>query len=131
YIVAAGATIGGSGTLGGNLTVSGSVAPGLIGAAGTLAVAGNAKFEPESTALFQIGGTAANQFDQLNLTGALTAGGTLNVSLINGFTPAAGYAFDILDFASATGSFTLNLPALGGGLSWNTASLLTTGTISV
>jgi autotransporter-associated beta strand protein len=130
YTVAAGATLGGTGTTSGNLTVNGVVNPGTTGA-GTLTVSGNGAFNAGSTALFQLGGTAVGQFDKLAFSGTLAAGGVLDVDLINGFTPSAGNAFDILDFTSATGSFTLNLPALGGGLSWNTSQLLTTGTISV
>jgi hypothetical protein len=43
-----------------------------------------------------------------------------------------GNVFDLLDFASASGSFnTLNLPSLSAGLAWNTSNLLTTGQISV
>jgi hypothetical protein len=51
--------------------------------------------------------------------------------LINGFVPAVGNSFDILDFASAAGSFSLSLPNLGAGKAWNTSTLLTNGTISV
>lgn len=132
YSVAAGATIGGGGTLGGNLTVSGTVDPGAVGAvAGTLAVTGNATFVTGSTATFEIGGTGAAQFDQLNMTGTLTAGGTLAVSLIGGFVPNVNDSFDILDFTTATGAFALTLQSPGPGKAWNTSSLLTTGTISV
>lgn len=130
YAVAAGATLGGSGSTSGALTVNGVVNPGTAGA-GTLTVNGNGTFVGGSTALFQIGGATAGQFDKLSLTGTLTAGGTLDVDLINGFTPTAGNSFDILDFTTATGAFSLSLPSLGGGLSWNTSQLLTTGTISV
>ena len=130
YTVAAGATLGGTGSTSGALTVSGIVNPGTAGA-GTLTVNGNGTFVSGSTALFQIGGATAGQFDKLSLTGTLAAGGTLDVDLINGFTPTAGNSFDILDFTTATGAFSLSLPALGGRLSWNTSQLLTTGTISV
>ena len=126
----AGATLGGTGSTSGNLTVSGIVNPGTAGA-GTLTVNGNGVFNAGSTALFKLGGTAARQFDKLSLSGTLGAGGLLDIDLINGFTPSAGNSFDILDFTTATGTFTLSLPALGGGLSWNTSQLLTTGTISV
>ena len=130
YTVAACATLGGTGSTSGALTVSGVVNPGTAGA-GTLTVNGNGTFVGGSTALFQIGGATAGQFDKLSLTGTLAAGGTLDVDLINGFTPTAGNSFDMLDFTTATGAFALSLPALGGGLSWNTSQLLTTGTISV
>lgn len=86
-----------------------------------------------SDLFIEIGGTAAgSQFDKVNVADQLSVGGTLNVSLINGFAPAAGQSFDILDFAALNGTFnTLNLPALAGGLSWNTSQLYTTGTLSI
>ena len=71
-------------------------------------------------------------FDQLDITGALAAAGTLDISLSGGFSPADGDSFDILNFASASGSFdSINLPALGGSLDWDTDSLLTDGILSV
>ena len=130
YTVAAGATLGGTGSTSGALTVNGVVNPGTTGA-GTLTVNGNGTFANGSTALFQLGGTTVGQFDKLSLTGTLAAGGTLDIDLINGFTPTAGNSFDLLDFTTASGTFALSLPTLGGGLSWNTSQLLTTGTISV
>jgi fibronectin-binding autotransporter adhesin len=130
YSVAAGATLGGTGSTSGALTVSGFVSPGA-NSAGTLTVNGSGTFNTGSTALFELGGVGAGQFDRLVFSGALAAGGTLGVNLINGFSPTAGNSFDILDFTTATGAFSLSLPALGGGLSWNTSQLLTTGTISV
>ncbi len=36
-----------------------------------------------------------------------------------------------MDFVSSTGSFTLSLPTLAGGLSWDTANLLTSGVLAV
>jgi MYXO-CTERM domain-containing protein len=132
YTVAAGATLGGAGSIAANITSTGIVSPGNNAAtAGPLAVTGNVTMNAGSTTLIEIGGTTAGQFDELNINGSLAAGGTFDVDLIGGFNPAAGNSFDVLDFGSATGTFTLSLPALGGGLAWNTASLLTTGTISV
>jgi MYXO-CTERM domain-containing protein len=94
-------------------------------------VTGNVTANAGSTTLIEIGGTGAGQFDELNIVGSLSAGGTFDVDLIGGFNPAAGNSFDVLDFLSASGSYTLSLPSLGAGLAWNTASLLNTGTISV
>ena len=40
-----------------------------------------------------------------------------NVNLINSFSPLLAQTFDVVTFASRTGTFgTVNLPALGGGL---------------
>jgi hypothetical protein len=57
--------------------------------------------------------------------------GTLDVDLLDGFSPSAGQSYDIL-YGSTTGSFAqMNLPALSNGLQWDTSNLDTTGTISV
>jgi hypothetical protein len=39
------------------------------------------------------------------VTGKATLGGTLNLQLINGFVPTIGNTFDIINFASETGTF--------------------------
>ena len=63
----------------------------------------------------------------------MNLGGTLNVSLINSFTPLAGNSFDIMDWGSLTGKFSaLQLPILNNGpLGWDTSHLYTTGVLSV
>jgi T5SS/PEP-CTERM-associated repeat protein/autotransporter-associated beta strand protein len=72
-----------------------------------------------------------SQYDHVNVTGALSLGGALNVSLLAGFTPSAGDSFDILDWGSLSGVFSsLNLPALAS-LAWDTSQLYTTGTLSL
>lgn len=129
--VANAGTLGGTGTLGGAVTSNGIVSPGV--AAGTLTVNNNATFNTGSKLLIELGGTGAGQFDKLVLggTGVLAAGGTFDVDLTGGFNPSSGNTFDVLDFVSATGSFALSLPTLGGGLAWDTSNLLTTGVLSV
>lgn len=81
----------------------------------------------------ELGGTTAgSQFDQLQVSGQLLLGGTLQVSLINGFTPAAGQSFDLLDGGSLTGRFeSLALPGLTAPLDWDASQLYTTGVLSV
>ena len=79
----------------------------------------------------ELAGTGAGQFDRVIVEGALIAGGTLSVNFNNGFAPALGDAFDILDFTSIVGSFSLDLPALSPGLVWDTSNLLTSGLLSV
>jgi hypothetical protein len=61
----------------------------------------------------------------------LSLDGTLQVSLINDFTPTAGQSFDIVDWGSLSGTFaSIHLPTLSG-LAWNTSQLYTTGVLSV
>jgi hypothetical protein len=69
---------------------------------------------------------------QLQVTGGLSLDGTLDVSLLYGFTPHPGSLFDILDWGSLAGTFnTLQLPTLTGGLSWNSSRLYTAGILSI
>ncbi len=107
----------------------GKIAPGR--SLGAMQVQGDLTLATGSVEL-ELGGTAAGQFDRVAVTGALNAGGSLTLLLVNGFSPAAGQSFDVLDFTSSTGVFTaLNLPTLTSGLSWNTSQLLSTGVLSV
>src|SRR5262249_38520270 len=66
----------------------------------------------------ELGGlTAGSQFDRLSTSGVVALNGTLNVSLINGFSPAFGNSFQVLTFGSRTGDFaTINGLDLGNGL---------------
>lgn len=86
-----------------------------------------------STALaMELGGTTAgSQYDQIHVGGQLAVGGTLAVSLINGFKPAIGNTFDLLDWGLLNGTFlSIMLPTLTGA-QWDTSQLYTTGVLSV
>jgi autotransporter-associated beta strand protein len=130
--VIAGGTLQGSGIANGLITVmsGGAVAPG--NSPGALTVA-SATFNAGSLLKIELGGTApATQFDQLKANGPLALGGSLQVSLLNGFAPQLGQSFDILDWGSRTGTFSaIQLPALSTGLAWNATKLYTAGLLSV
>ena len=50
----------------------------------------------------------------------MSLSGTLNVNLINGFSPASGNAFQVIAGGSLSGTFsTINVPSLGGSLQLN------------
>jgi formylglycine-generating enzyme required for sulfatase activity len=114
-----------------NVTVGGTFSPGLsavrmhatnlgIGAAGKL--------------IMELGGlSGGSEYDQLVVAGDLTLGGTLQVTLIDGFAPEIGDKFDILDWGSLAGSEfdTVQLPELAGRKSWDESKLYTTGIIEV
>jgi hypothetical protein len=106
----------------------GTIAPGA--SLGLMNVSGDLT-NASGTLRMEFAGTAAGQYDKIAVTGALVAGGVLDIDLLGGFTPAAGNSFDLFDFASASGAFTLALPALPVGLNWNASNLLTTGVLSV
>jgi T5SS/PEP-CTERM-associated repeat protein/autotransporter-associated beta strand protein len=127
-----GATLGGIGTVGTVTVKNGGIlspgnSPGLLTAAAVTFGSGVPKLAIE------LGGTApGTQYDQLIVTGNLSLAGALTVSLIDGFAPVAGHAFDILDWGSLSGTFaSINLPTLAGGLAWNTSQLYATGLLSV
>jgi hypothetical protein len=101
------------GVLSGFGTVRGTVSVSLINAAlldlgaptGTLQVNGTYQQTAAGVLNVGLGGTAAGQFDRLQITGAATLGGTLNVALVGAFLPAVGNTFEILTFASRTSDF--------------------------
>ncbi len=66
------------------------------------------------------GSTAGAGYGQLNVGAAAQLGGNLYLTMLNGYRPAAGTAFQILTFASHTQSFSnINGTNLGGGLVLN------------
>lgn len=68
--------------------------------------------------------------DLLDVSGALLADGTLDISLAG--SVSLGETFDLFDFDSASGSFdTINLPTLAGGLGWDVSQLLVSGVVEV
>jgi len=104
-------TCGGSGTVGGDLiNNTAMVAPG--NSPGILTIDGNYTQGSDGMLAIEIGGqTPGEEHDKLVVNGTASLAGTLDVTLINGFTPSNGNAFDILDAGSVTGDFSvLNLP---------------------
>ena len=81
----------------------------------------------------ELGGPEAGAgYDQLDVSGALTLAGTLEVTLLSPFLPAGGQSFQLFESGSIGGSFdTVLLPALGGGLTWDASQLEVDGSISV
>ncbi|RXJ51456.1 T9SS type A sorting domain-containing protein [Gelidibacter gilvus] len=70
----------------------------------------------------ELGGTVAgDSYDQVIVKRSATLGGTLNVTLINGFQPAIGDVFTVLHQGNGiAGSFaTVNLPTLSSGTEWD------------
>jgi hypothetical protein len=103
----------GSGTIDGDVSSDGTtIQPGGPGAPGVIAITGDCLLSATTTLEIEIGGTApGTQFDQLNVGGAATFGGTLNATLINGFTPVDGQTFAVLPYLSHSGAFSpVNLP---------------------
>jgi T5SS/PEP-CTERM-associated repeat protein/autotransporter-associated beta strand protein len=101
----AGTTLGGSGTVGGiTINAGGILAPG--DSPGILTVNGNYNQTSGGVLNVEIGGAAPGAgFDQVAVSGSATVGGTLNLSLVNGFRPTVGQTFAIITSSSETGNF--------------------------
>ena len=68
-----------------------------------------------------LGGTSSGDYDLLDVAGVATLGGILKISLLDGFDPVLGDAFDIILADSISGAFgTVLLPTLGDGLEFTT-----------
>jgi hypothetical protein len=123
--------VSGSGNFTGTGTVNfeGDLSPGSSPA--TVTFAGDVTLGADSVLKIELGGTLpGTQYDQLNVAGDLKLDGRLEVSFINGFTPAAGQTFDFLIGGNVSGAFSsLTLPTLPS-LTWDT-SQLTSGVLSL
>ncbi|NBV87691.1 MAG: hypothetical protein EBS01_15790, partial [Verrucomicrobia bacterium] len=98
-----GSTLSGSGSYGVLVVNDGAISPGHSpGFQDYAAYSQTAK----GLLHMELAGTSAGTlYDQIRVTGAASLDGTLEIALLNGFTPSAGQTFDILTFGSATGKF--------------------------
>ncbi len=88
-----GGTLKGTGTVG-DAFIAGTLAPGM--SPGCLNT-GNLSLVAGSTFQVELGSTTAcTGYDQVKVTGTVTVGGTLNVTLYNNFKPKAGNKFVII-----------------------------------
>jgi len=108
-------------------------APASEAAPALVTYGGDVVFGSLFTLEMELGGTTrGTQYDAMNVAGKLTFGGTLGVTLINSFAPAAGNTLNLFDWGTKAGTFsTVNLPALSPGLLWNQSSLYTDGSLSI
>jgi fibronectin-binding autotransporter adhesin len=119
---AAAGTITGTGSIdvsGTSFLNAGTLAPGF--SPGQLAFNGILQLQSTSTIGIELGGaTPVTAHDVVSVTGALVRAGTLDVSIVNGYEPAEGDSLTVLTWSSSPGAFAaINLPALGGGLSFD------------
>jgi hypothetical protein len=104
------------GTPSGTLYSQGTLAPGSSGlGTGRTTITGNYEQDAGSVLSLQIGGdtpaagpnSPSNDYDNVSVSGSVVLGGTLSLSLINGFTPGVGDSFTLLTATGGiTGSFT-------------------------
>jgi hypothetical protein len=93
----------------GNFQNSGILAPG--NSPGEYDITGNYTAASTATHNFEVAGTTSSEYDRLLVSGNLSLNGTLNVSLINGFTPTTSHDLTIMT-GTVSGTFsTVNIPS--------------------
>jgi len=112
-----GGALQGTGIVTGNVVNTGGiVSPG--NSPGILRIVGNYTQGPTGTLNIELGGVVSGtQYDLLDVTGAASLSGALNVSLINSFTPISGTVFRIVNFSTRSGDF---ITETGTNLGWLT-----------
>jgi len=102
----------------GDVFMEADVTPGF--SPGTQEFGGNVYFGPLASLEIEIAGLiAGSEYDQVNVADSISLDGTLEVSLLSGFAPTPGDAFEIITAASILGTFAAEtLPALPGSLEW-------------
>lgn len=121
-----GGTLGGAGTIGGGAVnnTGGTVAPGV--SPGKLTINGAFTQEEDGTLAIEIAGltTPGTDFDLLAINGAANLGGALQVTNINGFTPAPSDTVVPLTASAISGAFdTTNTQVDYGSASITVAAL--------
>lgn len=114
-----------------NVNITGTYSPGFSPA---VVYVGSVAYDSTSTTVLEIGGTdpGSSGYDRIAHSGTATLGGTLDIRLINDFTPDAGDSFVLMTGASITGNFDSVLtPDLPAGLSWNVSVSGSTVTATV
>jgi fibronectin-binding autotransporter adhesin len=125
-------SLSGNGTTGlGTANIEGDLSPGSSPAAITFG--GDVNFGAGAELEIELGGTdLGSEYDHITVGGELALNGMLRVARIGGFSPAAGDAFDILDWDTLSGAFAdIQLPALDGNLTWDADDLYESGVLRV
>ncbi len=129
-LVMTGGVLNGSGTVEGTVdNMNGTVAPGT--SAGTLTVDGTYTQAPGGTLRIELGGSAPDAFDHLNVTANATIDGTLEVSQLPGFTPAPWESFEIVSAVAVIGRFAHVVAPASIAVHYGTDYVLLTSSCSV
>ena len=86
---------------------------------GILNFSSNIDLSSSTSSIALNGTTVGTQYGRISSTGNILGGGTLDILL--GYAPAANDSFTIISCAACGGTYSLNLPALSGGKTWNSA----------
>jgi hypothetical protein len=126
-----GGSLMGTGTITGSVKNNGATfSPGF--SPGTIAINGNYTQGANGVLNIEIGGAAPGTgYDQLQVNGTAALGGTLNVTLVNGFQPDVGDVFKIIAPNAFSGSFaTINTIGFTADIGYSSGGItLTVATI--
>jgi autotransporter-associated beta strand protein len=123
--------VAGAGQVAGDVTMAGTIAPGPEAA--RLEFTGSLELASTSLVRFEASGLEAGvTYDDILVSGSATLGGTLELTLNEGFVPSPGAMFELLHAGEVLGTFeALALPALDAALEWNVAYLSNAVVLSV
>ena len=123
--------LSGNGVTGsGTVFIEGDMRPGF--SPGTMTFGGHLGYGPLARLHLEIAGPDPGHYDRVSVAGNLDLGGSLVVSLLDGYQPPVGASFQLLDADTFTGSFlTLDLPGLPEGRGWDTSRLQSEGLLTV
>jgi hypothetical protein len=103
----------------GSIANAGVVSPGTGGSGIGSLFFSNLEMSESGVLMMQLAGLEGGAGNDLVQAGVASLAGTLEVSLMSGFTPALGASYDLLT-GTRLGEFsTVNLPTLDGGLSFD------------
>jgi hypothetical protein len=119
--IAAGAVLSGYGSMiEAQLFNNGRIDIGGANSVGTLTILGRLLNEDDGILNFDIGGEAPTEIDRLVINGSFstvfTFGGTLNITLLNGYVPPLAQPIELIAFNSSGGSFSAVTPNSGNPL---------------
>jgi hypothetical protein len=113
-------SIVGNGALIGNLVNHGTLSPGF--SAGAMAFTGDLTLGSSGTLLVEL--ASLSSFDNLSITGTLVLGGTLDVTLLDGYNPSYPDSWTIITTTDGvTGSFDTVTPGYSVSIDGNTVVL--------
>lgn len=106
--LAGGTVYGDNGTLRGSVVSNAAINIGDSPlTVGHLSFMGNYSQLTNGSLTFDIAGNASGQYDQLNVSGHAQLNGLMTLDLLHGYVPQIGNTFDIMNFASASGTFSM------------------------
>lgn len=112
-----GAVLRGSGTVDASVENFSQIAPGA--SPGTLTITGNMSEADTASILTELGGSEPAAYDRLLIGQTASLAGTLNVALLDGYSPAPEDTFTVLEYGNLSGAFDqINFPPLPGGMEW-------------